>query len=279
MINRLNESGGSGVLHNQLARDRLIWINANRCFFAGLIGPPSTRTMGTILLYISLRRPIRISIDGGAWETTDAAIVQAYVPHRVASDDKLVAILHVEPETVDIASLPCFLKADSGCVVDPALVHRVRTAYEQLTDGDGAVDPGTADFDTLFWGRLLAPRVIERRIAQVVGSIKHDPCGRLSAADCATSSGLSVSRFLHLFKEQTGIPFRSYRTWKRARSLLYHVTKSANLAYLALDVGYPDSTHLSHVVRQVYGMTPTALFKGCLTMRMYGHSVPAACAI
>lgn len=279
MIRHFHESANPSALHNKPARHRLIWINADRCFFAGLAGPPSTRNMGTILLYVSLRRPISVSIDGGAWETTHVAVVQAYVPHRVASDDKLVVILHVEPETVDFASLPSYLKGDSGCVHDPALVQRVRAAYEQLASSDGVVDPRTADFDTLFWGKQLAPRVLERRIAQVVGWIKHDPCGHISAADCATSTGLSVSRFLHLFKEKTGVPFRSYRTWKRARSLLYHVTRSTNLAYLALDVGYPDSTHLSHVVRQVYGMTPTALFKGCLAMRMYGHSVPAPCAI
>ena len=162
---------------------------------------------------------------------------------------------------------------------NPAVVARIRDAYARLASADGVIDPRTADFDLLFWGERLASPLFESRIAKVVGWIKHDPCGRLSAVDCARSTGLSVSRFLHLFKEETGIPFRSFRTWKRVRSLLYRVTSSTNLAYLALDAGYPDSTHFSHVVRKVYGMTPTVLFKGCRTMRMYGQSVPQACAL
>ena len=79
-----------------------------------------------------------------------------------------------------------------------------------------------------------------------------------------------MSRFLHLFKAEVGVPFRSFRTWQRARSVLHFVTQTANLATIALDVGYPDSTHFSHSIRQVFGLTPKSIFEGCRKLELYG---------
>jgi AraC-like DNA-binding protein len=73
-------------------------------------------------------------------------------------------------------------------------------------------------------------------------------------------TGLSVSRFLHLFGRELGVPFRRFRAWKRARSLLAFMATRQNLAEFALRVGYPDSTHFSHSIRTVYGMCPREIF-------------------
>ena len=83
----------------------------------------------------------------------------------------------------------------------------------------------------------------------------------MTAADCAASAGLSPSRFLHLFKEQTGVSFRAFRAWKRARHLLHFANQDINLAHLAQDIGYPDSTHFSHSIRRFYGLKPRAIFR------------------
>jgi AraC-like DNA-binding protein len=40
-------------------------------------------------------------------------------------------------------------------------------------------------------------------------------------------------------------------------------------------VGYPDSTHFSHSVRQVYGLTPKSIFAGCRKLALYGSGAAA----
>jgi len=93
--------------------------------------------------------------------------------------------------------------------------------------------------------------------------------GKMTAADCAASVHLSPSRFLHLFKDQTGISFRAFRAWKRARHLLHFVNEDINLAHLAQDIGYPDSTHFSHSIRRFYGLQPRAIFSGSRDLAIY----------
>ena len=104
-----------------------------------------------------------------------------------------------------------------------------------------------------------------------IGRFSGEP---VTAASCAAEAGLSPSRFLHLFKEETGISFRSFRAWKRARHLLHFANQDINLAHLAQDIGYPDSTHFSHSIRRFYGLKPRAIFSGSRDLAIY-RSEPA----
>ena len=57
--------------------------------------------------------------------------------------------------------------------------------------------------------------------------------------------------------------------------MLYFVTQNANLATIALDAGYPDSTHFSHSIRNVFGLTPKSIFAGCRKLALCGGSAAA----
>jgi len=252
---------------------RLMWITADRVFYFGLLGAPSVRTMGSVIVYVAVAGAIRIRIDGGEWETTEMAVVPPYVPHQVVSEARLINALKIEAETVDLDALPAYLKG-RGAVHAPGFVQLVRQRQRELSEQGHAADLLTLDFDQTFFGAQLAPRRIDRRIAAVLGRIKHDPSAPSIAEECAAMAHLSFSRFLHLFKQEVGAPFRSFRTWKRARSLLHYVNREVNLAHVALDTGYPDSTHFSHSIRQVYGLKPRDIFAGSRRLAMYDDAPP-----
>ena len=281
------QPGQAGPLPLADKRNRVMWLNNDRVFYAGLLGAVSVRTMGGWLVYVSLGAPIRIAVGDAEtgtlpadapWQTTELAVVPPYVPHRVACDERLICSITVEPETVDETRLPAVLRGAPGAVAgdDAArLVQRVRAAHAWLRTHGREVDLQTTSFDECFFGQALVPRRIDPRIASVLEDIRNDPSQPTTAQDCANAVGLSFSRFLHLFKAEVGTPFRSLRTWKRARSLLHHVTRDANLVHVALDTGYPDSTHFSHSIRHVYGLKPRDLFAGSRQLTVLGDS-PAA---
>lgn len=257
------------------ARERFMCLMPDRVLYVGLLGAPTVRTMGGVSVYVASEGAIRVRVDGGEWESGELAVVQPYVPHQVASEARLILMLGVEAETVDLAALPEPLNA-CGVVDDPRFVQRARAAVDALRASapwaGTAPDLPAMDVDALFFGGPLAPRVLDARIRRVVDSIKRDSSASMSAEDCARSVHLSFSRFLHVFKAQVGAPFRSFRTWKRARSLLHHVNRDANLVHVALDTGYPDSTHFSHSIRQVYGLKPKDIFAGSRRLAVYGPS-------
>lgn len=246
-----------------------MWITPDRVFYVGLLGLPSVRTMGAVIAYVAASGTIDIRIDKGEWTTTEMGVVAPYVPHEVRSQSRLIHVLMLEAETVDLAALPPQLHG-SGAVDAPEFVRLVRQCGLEVSRHGRALDLDPLDFDRLFFGAPLAPRKLDHRISSVIERIKSNPSDAAFAEDCAEMAHLSFSRFLHLFRQEVAAPFRSFRTWKRARSLLHYVHRSANLSHVALDAGYPDSSHFSHSIRQVYGLKPSDIFAGSRRLAVYG---------
>ncbi|HSV79844.1 MAG TPA: AraC family transcriptional regulator [Ramlibacter sp.] len=257
--------------------DRMLWITPDRIFYAGLLGAPVMHTKGAIIVYIAIEGRLRVRIQGGEWQTAEVVVVQPYVPYEVACEGRHALDILIEPETVDLARLPPLLRA-CGAVDAPEFAAHVRCMHQQLLSVEAAADL-PADFDAAFFGQPLPARTLDTRIAAVLENIRNNPSTVAAADDCAAQAGLSFSRFLHLFKEQVGAPFRSVRTWKRARSLLHHVTSDSSLVYVALDIGYPDSTHFSHSIRQTYGLKPKDIFAGSRKLRIIAQAPGSRAAV
>ena len=128
----------------------------------------------------------------------------------------------------------------------------------------------TSAFDRLFLGETLSARQMDPRIHHVLGLMCNDiEDSTIVAEDYANGIGLSPSRFLHLFKLNTGVSFRSVRMWKRARRFLDHASGSNSLTDVALDLGYPDSSHFSHSIHRTYGLKPRSILLGSRHLETY----------
>ena len=247
--------------------DRVMLINADRVLYCGLLGQRSVMTLGAFTLFVSLGSPFMIRTDEGPWKEKHVALIPPYVRHHVSSTDKLIATLLLEPESINAASMPWLAEAatDQAWPELENIAARVRALYLHLVaSGGNAADPIDApfDLDTPIFGAPLPRPHFDARIETVMKQIKANPCEQFPAEQCAAELGLSFSRFLHLFREETGTPFRRFRAWKRARSLLQYVNLNVNLTDVALEVGYPDASHFSHSIRQVYGLKPKDIFAG-----------------
>ena len=238
----------------------LMLISPERVFYAGLLGRPRKRTSGGYNIYAAMHGSLTIT-EGKSGLAGELAIVPPFVPHSVESEHPCIICLVIEPETVE----PSAMKDLSARIAGPGapdIAQQIRAAYETLRLQQGRRGFTTREFDQLCFGEALPDRRLDHRIQRSAAKLNDFSASKMTAADCAASAGLSPSRFLHLFKEQTGVSFRAFRAWKRARSLLRHVRQSATLTDIALDTGYPDSTHFSHSIRQVYGLRPSDILAG-----------------
>ena len=250
---------------------RLMLISPERVFYAGLLGRPRQRSSGGFNIYAAMRG--NVSITGACDAIGEVALVRPYCPHSVESECPSIICLVIEPETVAPSAMAELAARISGAEA-PAIAQRIRNAYESLRLSERRGGFSTAEFDRLLFGGVLADRNIDHRIRRAAAKLDDFSGAKLTAADCAAFVHLSPSRFLHLFKLETGISFRAFRAWKRARHLLHFVNEDINLAHLAQDIGYPDSTHFSHSIRRFYGLQPRAIFSGSRDLAIY-RSDPA----
>lgn len=249
-----NVSRGSGV-------HRRVRVDADRVFYCGDLGQPAMRRSGAFNLYVSLVAPIRYRLEGQPWREAECLVMPPHTAHQIVCDSRMACDLMLEPESVDLAQLPDFLRGPGGAVDAAPFVQRMRAAAH------GATLAG-ASMDLIFFGHLLPGRVLDPRIKDAVRRLQLTPNTPVDAEDFAAQAGLSSSRFLHLFKQETGCSYRAYRAWKRARMLLSVINRPQNLAALAQDIGYPDSTHFSHSIRRYFGISPKDILRGCRRLQI-----------
>lgn len=98
---------------------------------------------------------------------------------------------------------------------------------------------------------------MDPRIAQVIAALQAAPADNASAEHWARTLDLSLSRFLHLFTESTGVPFRRYRLWNRVRAAVDFGVQGRSFTDAALTSGFSDSAHFSRTFRDMLGVTPS----------------------
>jgi len=257
---------------------RFMWISPDRLLYSGLLGQPSVRVFGGLGVYIAPVGELQVRIASGPWQQGPVAIVQPYTPHEVAVSGRYVHTLQVEPETIDPSALPLPLQTN-GAVTDMAFATGLRNAVTQLACNSPTTQQQAHwtcdDFDKHFFGAGLVPRKVDARIQHIVDTIKRHPETMITGEECARCVHLSFSRFVHLFRQETGASFRSFRAWKRARNLLLHVNRDGKLVDVAMDTGYPDSAHFSNSIRQVFGLKPKDIFAGSRHLTVVANAAEA----
>lgn len=245
-------------------------IGRERLFYSGLVGNAMTmRRLGAAAIYAAPDSHLEISIDGGPWRQRRIAAVAAFTPHRLRTPGGAIATVCFEPETVEAADAAAFMADINDRPEDGRLVRRILAARRAVTRTEDAGGFSTAEFDRLFFGRALKPRAIDERVRHALARLLDDlPDAALPADACAREAGLSTSRFLHLFKDEAGSSFRVQRMWKRARRFMDHANGEDSLTEVALDLGYPDSSHFSHTIRASFGLKPRSIRQGSRGMRV-----------
>jgi AraC-like DNA-binding protein len=249
----------------------LMLITPERVFYAGLLGRPRQRCSGALYVYVAIKGGLQLATSDGRESRGDLVVTLPNMRHTITSDYRTVICVTIEPESVRVGALESFARQLTG-LESEVFAARIRAAYAALGQRQYSDDLSNAEFDVMCFGQALPQRALDPRVVRAIARIGKFSGEPVTAADCAADAALSPSRFLHLFKEETGISFRSFRAWKRARHLLHFANQDINLAHLAQDIGYPDSTHFSHSIRRFYGLKPRAIFSGSRDLAIYRSS-------
>lgn len=100
----------------------------------------------------------------------------------------------------------------------------------------------------------------DARIVEAIRLMRDEPCAGHALAELSKRAGLSTSRFLHLFKDVTGVPLRRYRIWNRIGAAARAIAQGESLTSAAHGAGFSSSAHFSTAFRDMFGMMPSDLF-------------------
>lgn len=194
-----------------------------------------------------------------------AAILPPNVRHKLYAPDCHMAVLQVDPDSSDHRSLLQITNKDKIAELDIARYSSVFPQLRSLLAGPADCALGRSAFEAVLKVTLDGlPRIeapLDRRIEQVVRSLKQDLPEGLTVEQLASSVELSSHRFMHLFKEQMGLPVRRYILWLRANRAVRLLKEGLSLTDAAHAAGFADSAHMSRTFKEMVGIHPSFFFK------------------
>ena len=189
------------------------------------------------------------------WQKCGAVLVRPDALHEVDARDTTVLIAFVDSESELGAALCDRIDGDIFYFTD-IQVARWRAALRPRLN-EGHVD---------HWVRkeLLGKRrmvKIHPRVNRVLKYLRE----RLGVDDdvslktLAGISGLSQSRFMHVFTESVRVPLRRYILWLRLQRASCELMDGVSVTRAAHSAGFSDAAHLTRTFRRMLGATPTDL--------------------
>ncbi|MCW9045216.1 MAG: helix-turn-helix domain-containing protein [Alphaproteobacteria bacterium] len=181
----------------------------------------------------------------GSWHETDFAALAANEPHILDGGNKMLAIALLDGES----SQGC-LATKEASAPDILLPNLPNTCDEARSFVDGMV-------------AHLNPHVHEKdpRIVKALTHISGLETKQITAPALAKIACLSESRFLHLWKEQVGLPLRRFLLWRRIMDTVDSILRGNDLTSAAHLGGFSDSAHFSRTFRETFGLSPSEIFK------------------
>ena len=189
------------------------------------------------------------------WIRCGAALVKPDAAHEVDARDNTVLIGFVDSESELGAALNERISGGIACISE-ARVARWRTALGRM--------PTEARVERWVRTQLLhrrSPVKIHPGVSIVLEHLrkKLGSSSDLSLKTLAGISGLSPSRFMHVFTESTGVALRPYILWLRLQRACCDLMAGASVTAAAHSAGFSDAAHLTRTFRRMLGMTPTDL--------------------
>jgi AraC-like DNA-binding protein len=193
------------------------------------------------------------------------ALIPPNTLHHLRCGDRTVAFLYVDSRSDDYRRLAASMQTAharfAADIADERVLLAVLTALQGGAPWREAQDELAAALG------LGAPAQGDARIAAALQDLRTRPGDTHALDQVARNANLSPSRFLHLFKAATGVPFRRYRMWMRMGAAVRSMAAGKPLTEAALAAGFASSSHFSAAFRQMFGLSPSQLVAGRLTIR------------
>lgn len=231
----------------------------DRTLFFGPLQQLEFHAMGAVAINVGLYHPFVIKTMNG-YQSFRCAVIPAGCKHEIIANGNIVASLMIEQHSAYCSNLRKRVLLESATntgVGDSEWVGCFRKIYE--------ANSTKLEIEKML-NQLLAKdetteKAIDPRIIDIMDKIMLDPLADVSQETLAASLGISASRFRHLFAEQSAIPFRRYRMWRRIVSAMETLHTVDNLTYAAMEAGFTDSAHFNRCFRNTFGVNPSLVFR------------------
>lgn len=210
-----------------------------------------------------------VGLDGALTVTTDTGpvvgrvvLVRANCEQSVDSKGGRVVDVLVDADSAAYRYIEPVLQDREAIELDYQAVEHLQATFDQAVLGELCCQQAWALVEEMLISvSAYRPQRIEfdPRIEKVAAFLRANLPVNPEMGLLAEQAGLSESRFMHLFKQQYGLPVRQYLLWARLVQAATLWTTGKSLADIAAEVGFYDQAHFARTVRRMFDFSPSWL--------------------
>jgi len=221
--------------------------------------------LSVISCLLSLKEPFQISLCGKNWEEANAVLINANTRHALKNiQGNLVTLTLVPERRRGVRIRENFLKTQKIYHLHQCKLAKYRQKFSACLNEKTSCAEAfqiAVDFLDGLLGVIEPAKKPDQRIELVVRYIQENLAETISAKKLARLIFLSEDRFLHLFKEQLGLPLRQFILYQRMLFATREFLAGKNLTESAHLAGFSDSAHFSRTFFEMNGIQPSKMAK------------------
>ncbi len=243
-------------------KGNIIHIEQDFQYFLGKFDNNQKHTHYAIQLSIPLRGDIQFLINDTEISTEQAVLIKPNIEHKMESEQEHLLILLNPASTIGhfwnrLMNAP-FSQIHSESI---SLIRKLGLDY--LSDKCSPKEFIQNINDIIYSLDCHCDSFVhsgDERIDKAISYLKEQYERVIPLEEVAAHCHLSPSRFLHLFKENTGISYRRAQLWSKLMAAL-PLMANQSLTEIAHEVGFSDSAHFSRMFKENFGFSPSAILK------------------
>lgn len=207
-------------------------------------------------LFVGIDDALSMIVGGNAIESP-AILVNVNTPHSFFSNNKTHFTLLINP-TSELG------KGMKNAYLRKA-THYELTEVQQKAILDALSKPNYMGLITTIKNQFPAKKTTtyDKRIEVLLTEINECDCLDMmhQVSQLAVKMSLSKSRLSHLFKEQTGVPLKSYLLLHQIFTAYHKIFDGLSITQAAMESGFDSPAHLSATSKKLTGMPASKINK------------------
>ena len=245
---------------------KIFWDKDNIAFIGNQV--TSTEHSHCVLqVFFSFDEPLQVTVENEQINGK-CIIVNKNVRHIFSCNDKMRLSILIEPSSGFAKEL--IKRVDGNYLICDNGIERIQQKAAMLIDTDDRQQYSAfiRDFAE-YLGVKKNSEISDERICELLKILQNCDCYDHTIENFATSVCLSSSRLSHLFREQIGVPLKSYILFHQLEKAFTALLSGTNITDAAMLAGFDSPSHFAATVKKWMGMPVSASIKDSEFLKVF----------
>lgn len=245
---------------------KIFWDKDNIAFIGNQVN--ATEHAHCVLqIFLSLNEPLEVTVNGEQINGK-CILVNKNARHIFSCDNQIRLSILIEPSSNFATEL--IQKIDSDYLIFDNDIERLQQKAAALIDTNDR--QRYIEFIQDFAEYLGVKRnsgILDERITALLEILQNCDCYDHTIENFAKSVCLSSSRLSHLFREQIGVPLKSYILFHQLEKAFTALLNGANITDAAMLAGFDSPSHFAATVKKWMGMPVSVSIKDSEFLKVF----------